>query len=111
MAVARNAVQLNQHSAGNEVSDSKLSTLITHYPQAAHWWQRHGAVRGGERAAQTPRSPSQGPLGTCLPSVPYYLVHLEAGKPFDIAWQIATGLNALPLVGGGVVAPVFNDLI
>src|SRR5262249_30575082 len=119
MAVARNAVQLNQHSAGDEVSDSKLSTLITHYPQAAHWRQRNGAVRVGERPAQAPRGPSQGPLGlgsSCtlgplLPGFPYYFVHLEAGKPVDIAWQIVTGLNALRPVGGGVAAPVFNDLI
>jgi hypothetical protein len=35
-----------------------------------------------------------------LPSVPHYFVHLEAGKPFDIAWQIDTGLNAARMVGG-----------
>src|SRR5262249_57867968 len=67
-----------------------------------------GAVDGGPHLRQRP--------GTCpelLPSfhLSHVPVHLAAGEPLHVAWEVGIPAHALLFFGSGIRSPVLADLI
>src|SRR5262249_36452926 len=82
-------------------------------PRNARKCRRIGvsAAAGVDRRVYPRQRPGTRPelrLSVHLSHVP---LHLQAGEPFHVAWQVDIRSHALPLVGGGIGRTALDDLV